>query len=535
MSVARNASYGIATVAAGLLLAGPQAMGVAAADSAGSNSAHSTGDTHGTGGPKGKPAPESTRNTKSANSNAPVAITRRVRHDAGQPSAAAAGTPSAAVAPPAAASAPAATTHVSALTVPVMTSAKGLLPSIAGFVSNVLAKLRALVEGAVLWVRRTFFDAAPDVNAVQTTGETSGSITGNLNITSAVGNKTTPTILQSPQHGTVVLNSDNTYTYNPGSTFTGQDSFIIKVSEAGTHIDLADPLRPAAVYVNVVVHQGTQIYPTFTFKYTTGSILWGSGESEAKAALQWSATQVASAISVTAPTTINMAVRGRMGFDEDGDEYDALASASSPRVNTSTSGFYGTVVQQKIIAGTDANGSQADGTVTFNFVVNPWGYGNTINGKQYDFESVAMHELLHAVGWTDNLRAAGKNTGVNWSSYDQFITNSTGVAAVNSTTYKFNTTLNPNITGGNGGLYFNGPNAVAAYGGKPVPIYTPPKYDGGSSIAHTDDNTFDGKTQPRDLMNAQDPHGPAPRTLSDIDRGVLLDLGYTLVTALVDA
>jgi hypothetical protein len=532
MSVARNASYGIATVAAGLLLAGPQAAGVAAADSSGTHSAHSAADTHGTGGPKGKPSPQSGRNAKPANSNAPTAIARRVRREAAHPSTVAAGTPSVAVAPPSAASVPAATTHVAALTVPVMTSAKGLLPSIAGFVSNVLAKLRAMVEGAVLWVRRTFFDAAPDVNAVQTTGETSGSITGNLNITSAVRNKTTATILQSPQNGTVVLNSDNTYTYNPGSTFTGQDSFIIKVTEAGTHIDLTDPLRPAAVYVNVVVHQGTQIYPTFTFKYTTGSVFWGSGDSEAKAALQWSATQLASAISVTTPTTITLAVRGRVGFDESGDKYDSLASASSPRVNTSDPGFYGTVVRQKIIASTDANGSQADGTVIFNFA-EPWGYGDTISSKRFDFESVAMHELLHSMGWTDGLEAAGGNTDTNWTTYDQFITNSTGVAAVNST-YKFNTALNPNLTGGNGGLYFNGPNAVEAYGG-PVPVYTPAKFDGSSSIAHTDDNTFNGKTQPRDLMNARDPHGLATRTLSAVDLGVLKDLGYTLVSALVDA
>ncbi|MBI3691355.1 MAG: hypothetical protein HY239_12070, partial [Mycolicibacterium aromaticivorans] len=99
--------------------------------------------------------------------------------------------------------------------------------------------------------------------------------------------------------------------------------------------------------------------------------------------------------------------------------------------------------------------------------------------------------------------------------------------AINPTTYVFNTALNPNIIGQNSGLYFNGANAVAAYGGL-VPIFTPEEYDGGSSIAHTDDNTFNGTIKPRDLMNAQDPFGPGPRTLSALDRGVLRDLGYTL-------
>ncbi|OYN77052.1 Ig-like domain-containing protein [Mycolicibacterium sphagni] len=523
MSVARNASFGIATLAAGVLLAGPQAAGVATADSSGSQPAHSAATARGAGAATGS----SGRNIKPANS---TALAERTPATAGRPPAAlvnAAAAVTAKVVPvhAAAPTALATTTHLAALTTPVMTVAKGLLPpSVASWLSNIAAKLRSLIEGAAVWVRRTFFDAAPTVDAVQLTGQTSGAITGNLNIEDAVGNKTTTTILQSAQNGTVVINPDGTYTYTPGTTFTGQDSFIIKVTESGTHIDLANPLRPAAVYVNVVVDQGTQIYPTFKFKYSTGSIFWTS---EAEAALQWSATQVASAIVVTTPTTLTLTVRGRLGVDEDGKKYDALASASSPRVNKSSSGFYGTVVQQKILTGTDANGNAPDGTVTFNFVKS-WGYGNTISDTQFDFESVAMHELTHALGWTDALDEPGDNNGTNWTTYDKFITNSSGTAAINSTTYKYNPALESNIIGKNGGLYFNGPNAVAAYGGKPVPLYTPETYDGGSSIAHTDDNTFNGTIQPRDLMNAVDPFGPGPRTFSAVDRGVLEDLGYTL-------
>ena len=522
-------------MAAGLLFVGPQAVGVAVADT-GSPSAHSAGDARSTGGSKTSTARQSGRNAKPTNRNTSAATTRRATHGATRPSAAATNPATAAAHPPAtvtltqpaAASAPVTTTHVAALTVPVMNSAKGLLPSIAGFLSNVVAKLRALVEGAAVWVRRNFFDSAPTVDAVQTTGQLSGEISGNLNVHDAEGNKTTVTILQSAQHGTVELNPDGTYSYTPGSTFTGQDSFIIKVTDAGTNIDLSNPLRPAAVYVNVVVDQGTQIYPTFTFKYTTGAMFWTS---EARAALEWSATQAASEIAVTTPTTITLSVIGRMGFDESGNAYSALASAYSPRVDGSSTGFYGTVVQQKILTGTDPNGNVADGRVMFNFI-QPWGYGDSIVGKKFDFESVAMHELLHAMGWTKGIYAAGTNTGTNWSTYDQFITDSNGVAAVNATTYKFNTALNPNLTGRNGGLYFNGPNAVLAYGG-PIPLYTPPSYRNGSSLSHTDDNTFNGKIKPRELMNARDPYGPGPRTFSAIDRGVLLDLGYTLASALV--
>jgi hypothetical protein len=528
MSVARNTGFGIATLAAGLLLAGAQAAGVAAADDSGTQTAHSAGPARGNSGPSAA----SGRKAKPANSTAlatrkPVADTRRPT--AGRVNSAS-GVP--ASSPPSNAAvvlAPAPNTPVAALAPPVMAAAKGLSPlAITGRLPDVAAELRKLIEGAALGVRRTLFDSAPTVNAVQTTGQVSGEITGNFNVHDAEGNKTTVTILQSAQNGDVVLHADGTYTYTPGSTFTGQDSFIIKVTDAGTGIDLANPMRPKAVYVNVVVDQGTQVYPKFTFTYTTGAVFWNG---QSRAALAWSATQLASTVAVTTPTTINLTVRGRKGFDESGKKYEALASASSPRVNDQDSGFYNTVVQQKILTGTDANGKKADGTVTFNFI-KPWGYGNTIGAKQYDFESVAMHELLHAMGWTDGFSEPGENTGTNWATYDQFITNSSGVAAIDPTTHKFNTTLTPNITGKNGGLYFNGTNAVAAYGG-PVPIYTPDEYDGSSSIAHTNDDIFNGTIKPRDLMNAMDPFGIGPRTLSGVDRGVLEDLGYTLAPLLV--
>ncbi|MGI9125005.1 MAG: hypothetical protein ACR2JM_09695, partial [Mycobacterium sp.] len=95
------------------------------------------------------------------------------------------------------------------------------------------------------------------------------------------------------------------------------------------------------------------------------------------------------------------------------------------------------------------------------------------------------------------------------------------------TDYKWLTAYNTNLTGGNGGLYFSGPNAVAAYGG-PVPLYTPNPWNPGSSVSHLDDNTFTGtKTQ---MMNAITDTGLGIRTLSKVELGVLKDIGYTVVT-----
>ena len=64
----------------------------------------------------------------------------------------------------------------------------------------------------------------------------------------------------------------------------------------------------------------------------------------------------------------------------------------------------------------------------------------------------------------------------------------------------FNTAYNPNLTGGDAGLYFGGANAVAANSGNPVPLYTPNPWESGSSMSHLDDDTFtgvDGETDER--------------------------------------
>ncbi len=91
--------------------------------------------------------------------------------------------------------------------------------------------------------------------------------------------------------------------------------------------------------------------------------------------------------------------------------------------------------------------------------------------------------------------------------------------------FTWDTAFDANLTGGDGGLYFAGPNAVAAYGG-PVPVYTPAEFSN-SAVAHLDDDTFTGANQ--QLMNAFSGTGPRLRTLSPIELGILKDIGYTVV------
>ena len=68
---------------------------------------------------------------------------------------------------------------------------------------------------------------------------------------------------------------------------------------------------------------------------------------------------------------------------------------------------------------------------------------------------------------------------------------------------------------------------MAAYG-RPVPIFTPYPFQGGSSISHLDDATFRREFGNFQMMTSADGTGPGPKTLSRIEQGVLADIGFNI-------
>jgi hypothetical protein len=135
-----------------------------------------------------------------------------------------------------------------------------------------------------------------------------------------------------------------------------------------------------------------------------------------------------------------------------------------------------------------------------------------------------MHELLHTLGFLSYVDAPGANSGTSWTVFDSFLVNSSGTKLIGSD-FTWNPTYDGNLTGGNGGIYFGGPDAVAAYGAV-VPLYTPSPWASGSSLSHLNDRAFAGVN--RKLMNAQVGSGLGIRVLSAAELGVLADLGYTV-------
>lgn len=410
--------------------------------------------------------------------------------------------------------APRAAAAIGALAIPfggaATTSANDLL-------SALLSPIQVFVAGIALLVRRTFFNQAPSMSPVQITGQSQGLITGNLGAVDPEVDPIIYSLTSAPQHGSVAIASDGSYTFTPGQDFTGTDTFTVSAADTGFHINLLDLFRGPSTSANAVVRQGAAAAASllqFQFRYGSGSQLWSPA---ARSSLEAAAGAIASHIVLSDPVVVTFDVTG---------EYNllsaTLATAGSDFISADP-GFLPTVVQNKILTGVDSNGSAADGEITWNFA-QPWVAGDSVAYGQYDIQSVAMHELLHTVGFLSYVDAPGANGGTSWTVFDSFLVDSSGAKLIGSD-FTWNTAYDANLTGGSGGVFFGGPDAVAAYG-RLVPLYTPSPWASGSSLSHLNDRVFAGGN--RKLMNAQVGSGLGIRVISATELGVLADLGYTV-------
>ncbi|MCB9409822.1 Ig-like domain-containing protein [Mycolicibacterium sp.] len=320
---------------------------------------------------------------------------------------------------------------------------------------------------------------------------------------------------QTTTKGSVTVAANGTFSYTPtalarhlaaatGATATDTtDTFTLTVADGygGTrNVPVTVTVSPAEV--------------SFVFTYGTGSQYWTP---EARAGLEAAADRLASYIVVDAPVTVTFDVIG-----ENNSSSGWLATALA-KFSSGSAGYYDTVVQKKIITGTDPNGSAADSQLTVNFAY-PWAFGDTVNRRQYDFQAVMMHELLHTVGFMSGFGTDPAATDRNWTTYDSFLATAGGTSPI-SGTYVWDATYAPNLTGSNGGLYFAGPNAVAAYGGL-VPLYTPDPWTPGSSLTHLDPDFAPPGTIY--LMDPSDGFGLGVRVLTPVEQAMLTDLGFTV-------
>jgi hypothetical protein len=375
---------------------------------------------------------------------------------------------------------------------------------------------RKWLQDAALVVRRTVLNQDPTVTPIQVSGKLTGPITGQIGAVDADGDKLVYRIDQGPKTGTVVINNDGTYTYTPIAGFDGVDTFTVTADDLGMHINLIDLFDRPGTQGSVIVNQGAIKY---NFIYGPNDQYWTTDRQEA---LNKAADALTAYLVVTKPVVLDYTVKSI--YDKDGKDKETLGSASSPLIGEKgAAGFYPTVIQNKLQTGVDANGATADGEVTFNFA-NTWDLSDAVSDDAYDFKSTAMHELLHSFGFYSEAGDPEDQQDTAWSTYDSFIVTADGTRPI-APNGVWNKDYDNNLMGANGGLYFNGPNSLAAYG-KPVPLFTPPKFAGGSSMSHLSDPAFTVNDKPTVIMVSGDGEGQGIRVLSPVEIGILRDLGY---------
>ncbi|MBX9764731.1 MAG: retention module-containing protein, partial [Pseudomonadaceae bacterium] len=80
-------------------------------------------------------------------------------------------------------------------------------------------------------------NTAPVGNDSNITTDEDTSVNGQLNATDGEGDPLTFTMATAPSNGTVVLNSDGSYTYTPGANYNGNDSFTVTVNDGNEGSD----------------------------------------------------------------------------------------------------------------------------------------------------------------------------------------------------------------------------------------------------------------------------------------------------------
>lgn len=372
--------------------------------------------------------------------------------------------------------------------------------------------------GVVISVPVTAANATPTATVnVGSPNATTGVVAGAVIGADADGDTLSYSGSTATTKGSVTVASDGSFMYTP--TETAQYA-------AGSASAAAADLVDAFTVTVTDAHGGTLAVPvtvsvapmtphiTFVFNYGSGSNYWTT---DARTAMSAVAAWLSSNIVVSAPVTLTYDVVGISAANT-----GTLATAST-YFTSSSPGFYGTIVQGKVLTGVDANGSATDGQITWNFAY-PWAFGANVRNNQYDFTATAIHELLHTFGFISGIADPSTvGSDRNYTTYDSFIANSAGTKVIGNN-YVWDTAYISNLTGSNGGLYFAGPNAVAAYGGL-VPIYTPSAWSYGSSVSHLSDTNPNADDQ---VMNPYEYYGVGARVLSPVEVGILKDLGYTV-------
>ncbi|WP_156616867.1 Ig-like domain-containing protein, partial [Mycobacterium sp. 852014-52144_SCH5372336] len=360
----------------------------------------------------------------------------------------------------------------------------------------------ALTSNTITQTATVRVNHAPVANSNAFTGAEDTLVSGNVlaNDTDANGDTLTASLGSGASNGIVNLNSNGSFTYAPYVNFHGTDSFTYTASDGFTTSNTATVTLTVTAVDDVV----------FQFTYGEGSEYWTP---QAKAALQAAADRLSEYFATPSPVTMTYDVTGY--FDP-----DSWTLATGGIAGGIPLGGYQNPFIRKVTSVNhyDADPAAADGQINWNFG-KTYSYDDTPAEYEFDFQSVAMHELLHSFGYQSFTTASDLTSRTTWLTYDNFLVDQSGTKVIGED-FKFKSAYVSNLSGLNGGLYFGGANAVAAYGGL-VPLE-------GDSVAHLRSTTFPYNSASRKIMGPISAPGVALRTISPFERGILMDLGYTV-------
>lgn len=117
------------------------------------------------------------------------------------------------------------------------------------------------LEGALLMVRRTLFNRAPNVTPVQETTTSEGLILGSLGVVDPEDDSFRVELAVAPEHGYVEFFDGDKWRYTPNGVFAGSDSFVARVITESSGWSL--PFAGSAAFedVTVLVGEGAPTNP----------------------------------------------------------------------------------------------------------------------------------------------------------------------------------------------------------------------------------------------------------------------------------
>lgn len=111
------------------------------------------------------------------------------------------------------------------------------------------------LQGALLLVRKSLFNQAPEITPttphISQTG--SGVITGRIGGIDVDGETLTYSVVTNPELGTVAVAADGSYTYTPGPDYAGADAFTVNVAPADWTFNLFTPFDNGSREVTIQV------------------------------------------------------------------------------------------------------------------------------------------------------------------------------------------------------------------------------------------------------------------------------------------